>query len=162
MAASMLVSFQNGQILLGNEDVSDLIRAEKIGRRASELAVHPEVRQALVRLQHGFRQNPGLVADGRDMGSVLFPDARLKVFLTASVAARAERRYKQLIAKGFSANMSVLLLDLTERDARDSSRGSAPLIVAKGAIVLDTSDLSIDQAVMQVMNWYQASSKSSA
>jgi cytidylate kinase len=162
IAASMPVSFQDGQILLGNEDVSDLIRAEKIGRRASELAVHPEVRQALVRLQHGFRQNPGLVADGRDMASVLFPDARLKVFLTASVAARAERRYKQLIAKGFSANMSDLLLDLTARDARDSSRGSAPLVVAEGAIVLDTSDLSIDQAVMQVMTWYQASSKSSA
>jgi len=162
IASSMLVSFQNGQIMLGNEDVSDLIRTEKIGRRASELAVHPEVRQALLRLQHDFRQNPGLVADGRDMASVLFPDAGLKVFLTASVAARAERRYKQLIAKGFSANMSDLLLDLTARDARDSSRGSAPLVVADGAIVLDTSELSIDQAVTQVMNWYQASSKSSA
>jgi cytidylate kinase len=162
IASSMLVSFQNGQIMLGNEDVSDLIRTEKIGRRASELAVHPEVRQALVRLQHDFRQNPGLVADGRDMASVLFPDAGLKVFLTASVAARAERRYKQLIAKGFSANMSDLLLDLKARDARDSSRGSAPLIVAEGAIVLDTSDLSIDQAVSQVMSWYEASSKSSA
>jgi cytidylate kinase len=162
IASSMLVSFQNGQIMLGNEDVSDLIRTEKIGRRASELAVHPEVRQALLRLQHDFRQNPGLVADGRDMASVLFPDAGLKVFLTASVAARAERRYKQLIAKGFSANMSDLLLDLKARDARDSSRGSAPLIVAEGAIVLDTSDLSIDQAVSQVMRWYEASSKSSA
>jgi len=162
IASSMLVSFQNGQIMLGNEDVSDLIRTEKIGRRASELAVHPEVRQALLRLQHDFRQNPGLVADGRDMASVLFPDAGLKVFLTASVAARAERRYKQLIAKGFSANMSDLLLDLKARDARDSSRGSAPLIVAEGAIVLDTSDLSIDQAVSQVMSWYEASSKSSA
>ena len=162
IASSMLVSFQNGQIMLGNEDVSDLIRTEKIGRRASELAVHPEVRQALLRLQHDFRQNPGLVADGRDMASVLFPDAGLKVFLTASVGARAERRYKQLIAKGFSANMSDLLLDLTARDARDSSRGSAPLVVADGAIVLDTSELSIDQAVTQVMNWYQASSKSSA
>ena len=156
VAASMPVSFKNGLIMLGNEDVSELIRAEKIGRRASELAVHPEVRQALVRLQHGFRENPGLVADGRDMASVIFPDAELKVFLTASVAARAERRYKQLIAKGISANMSNLLLDLTARDARDSSRGSAPLIVAKGAIVLDTSDLSIDQAVSQVMAWYQS------
>jgi cytidylate kinase len=154
VAASMPVSFKNGLIMLGNEDVSELIRAEKIGRRASELAVHPEVRQALVRLQHGFRQNPGLVADGRDMASVISPDAELKVFLTASVAARAERRYKQLIAKGISANISNLLLDLTARDARDSSRGSAPLIVAKGAIVLDTSELSIDQAVMQVMSWF--------
>jgi len=156
VAASMPVSFKNGLIMLGNEDVSELIRAEKIGRRASELAVHPEVRQALVRLQHGFRQNPGLVADGRDMASVIFPDAELKVFLTASVAARAERRYKQLIAKGISANMSNLLLDLTARDARDSSRGSAPLMVAKGAIVLDTSELSIDQAVTQVISWYQS------
>jgi cytidylate kinase len=156
VAASMPVSFKNGLIMLGNEDVSELIRAEKIGRRASELAVHPEVRQALVRLQHGFRENPGLVADGRDMASVIFPDAELKVFLTASVAARAERRYKQLIAKGISANMSNLLLDLTARDARDSSRGSAPLIVAKGALVLDTSELSIDQAVTQVISWYQS------
>ena len=143
--------------MLGNEDVSELIRDEKIGRRASQLAVHPEVRQALVRLQHGFRQNPGLVADGRDMASVLFPDAGLKVFLTASVAARAERRYKQLIAKGISANMTDLLQDLTARDARDSSRGSAPLIVAEGAIVLDTSELSIDQAVSQVLSWYRSS-----
>jgi cytidylate kinase len=91
------------------------------------------------------------------MASVLFPDAGLKVFLTASVAARAERRYKQLIAKGISANMTDLLQDLTARDARDSSRGSAPLIVAKGAIVLDTSELSIDQAVSQVLSWYRSS-----
>ena len=160
IAATMPVSFQNGQIMLGNEDVSDLIRAETIGRRASELAVHLEVRQALVRLQHGFRQNPGLVADGRDMSSVIFPDAGLKVFLTASAAARAERRYKQLIAKGFSANMTDLLLDLTARDARDSSRGNAPLIVAEGALVLDTSELSIGQAVSQVMRWYQSSAGS--
>lgn len=160
IAATMPVSFQNGQIMLGNEDVSDLIRAETIGRRASELAVHPEVRQALVRLQHGFRQNPGLVADGRDMASVIFPDAGLKVFLTASAAARAERRYKQLIAKGFSANMTDLLQDLIARDARDSSRGNAPLIVAEGALVLDTSELSIGQAVSQVMRWYQSSAGS--
>lgn len=160
IAATMPVSFQNGQIMLGNEDVSDLIRAETIGRRASELAVHPEVRQALVRLQHGFRQNPGLVADGRDMASVIFPDAGLKVFLTASAAARAERRYKQLIAKGFSANMTNLLQDLIARDARDSSRGNAPLIVAEGALVLDTSELSIGQAVSQVMRWYQSSAGS--
>jgi cytidylate kinase len=156
IAASMPISFRGGQIRLGDEDVSDLIRAEQIGRRASELAVHPEVRQALVRLQHGFRQNPGLVTDGRDMASVIFPDAELKVFLTASVAARAERRYKQLITKGFSANMSDLLFDLTARDARDSSRGSAPLILAEGAIMLDTSELSIDQAVSQVLSWYQS------
>lgn len=156
IAATMPVSFQNGQIMLGNEDVSDLIRAEKIGRRASELAVHPEVRQALVRLQHGFRQNPGLVADGRDMASVIFPDAGLKVFLTASAAARAERRYKQLIAKGFSANMTDLLQNLMARDVRDSSRGNAPLFVVEGALILDTSELSIDQAVSQVMRWYQS------
>ena len=156
LAESMPVSFINGQILLGEEDVSELIRTEQIGLRASEIAVHPELRLALVRLQHGFRQNPGLVADGRDMASVIFPDARLKVFLTASVAARAERRYKQLIAKGFSANMVDLLHDLSQRDARDSSRSSAPLIVTEGAKVLDTSDLSIDQAVKQVISWYQS------
>lgn len=156
LAESMPVAFQGGQILLGEEDVSELIRTEAIGLRASEIAVHPELRQALVRLQHGFRQNPGLVADGRDMASVIFPDARLKVFLTASVAARAERRYKQLIAKGFSANIEDLLHDLKQRDARDSNRGSAPLVVAEGAKVLDTSDLSIDQAVKQVIGWYQS------
>jgi CMP/dCMP kinase len=156
LVPKLLISFKNGQILLNGEDVTETIRTESIGLRASGLAVHPEVRTALVGLQRSFRQSPGLVADGRDMASVIFPDAVLKVFLTASAAARAERRYKQLIAKGISAKLEDLLQDLQERDARDSSRGAAPLLVADGANVLETSDLSIDQAVKTVLDWYQS------
>jgi cytidylate kinase len=153
----LLISFSNNQIFLNGEEVTDIIRTENIGLRASVVAAHPEVRLALVGLQRSFRQSPGLVADGRDMGSVIFPDAVLKVFLTATASARAERRYKQLIAKGISAKLSDLLQDLQERDARDSSRGAAPLITAEGAKVLETSDLSIDQAVKTVLDWYQSS-----
>ncbi len=156
LAKKLVISFKNGQILLNSEDVTDAIRTESIGLRASAIAVHPEVRQALIGVQHGFRVAPGLVADGRDMASVIFPDAVLKVFLTATAAARAERRYKQLIAKGISAKLENLLRDLQERDARDSSRGAAPLLVADGAKVLETSDLSIDQAVKTVLDWYQS------
>jgi cytidylate kinase len=156
LVPKLLISFKNSQISLDGEDVTDAIRTENIGLRASTVAVHPEVRSALVGLQRSFRQFPGLVADGRDMASVIFPDAVLKVFLTATAAARAERRYKQLIAKGISAKLSDLLQDLQERDARDSSRGTAPLLVADGAKVLETSDLSIDQAVKAVLDWYQS------
>jgi CMP/dCMP kinase len=156
LVPKLLISFKNGQISLDSEDVTDAIRTENMGLRASTVAVHPEVRSALVGLQRSFRQSPGLVADGRDMASVIFPDAVLKVFLTATVAARAERRYKQLIAKGISAKLSDLLQDLQERDARDSSRGTAPLLVADGAKVLETSDLSIDQAVKTVLDWYRS------
>jgi cytidylate kinase len=156
LVPKLVISFKNGQISLDGVDVSDAIRTENIGLRASTVAVHPEVRSALVGLQRSFRQSPGLVADGRDMASVIFPDAVLKVFLTATAAARAERRYKQLIAKGISAKLSDLLQDLQERDARDSSRGTAPLLVADAAKVLETSDLSIDQAVKTVLDWYQS------
>ena len=156
LVPKLVISFKNSQIWLDGEDVTDAIRTENIGLRASALAVHPEVRSALVGLQRSFRQFPGLVADGRDMGSIIFPDAVLKVFLTATAAARAERRYKQLIAKGISAKLSDLLHDLQERDARDSNRGTAPLLVADGAKVLETSDLSIDQAVKTVLDWYQS------
>ncbi|MEY3798837.1 MAG: hypothetical protein RLZZ406_138 [Pseudomonadota bacterium] len=156
LVPKLLISFKNGQISLDGVDVSDAIRTENIGLRASTVAVHPQVRSALVGLQRSFWQSPGLVADGRDMASVIFPGAVLKVFLTATAAARAERRYKQLIAKGISAKLSDLLQDLQERDARDSSRGTAPLLVADGAKVLETSDLSIDQAVKTVLDWYQS------
>ena len=156
LVPKLLISFKNSQIFLDDNEVTDAIRTESIGLRASALAVHPEVRSALVGLQRSFCQFPGLVADGRDMASVIFPDAVLKVFLTATAAARAERRYKQLIAKGISAKLSDLLQDLQERDARDSSRGTAPLLVADGAKVLETSDLSIDQAVKTVLDWYQS------
>jgi cytidylate kinase len=156
LVPKLLISFRSGQIFLDGEDVTSAIRTENIGLRASNVAVHPEVRSALVGLQRSFRQSPGLVADGRDMASIIFPDAVLKVFLTATAAARAERRHKQLIAKGISAKLSDLLQDLQERDARDSSRGTAPLLVADGAKVLETSDLSIDQAVKTVLDWYQS------
>jgi cytidylate kinase len=156
LAKKLLISFKNGQILLNSEDVTEAIRSESMGLRASAIAIHPEVRQALLGVQHRFRVPPGLVADGRDMASVIFPDAVLKVFLTATTQARAERRYKQLIAKGISAKLEILLHDLQERDARDSSRGVAPLVVADGAKVLETSELSIDQAVGTVLDWYQS------
>ena len=156
LVPKLLISFKNSQIFLNGEDVSEAIRTENIGLRASAVAIHPEVRLALVDLQHSFRQSPGLVADGRDMASVIFPNAVLKVFLTATASARAERRYKQLIAKGISAKLEDLLQDLQERDARDSSRGAAPLMIADGAKVLETSDLSIDQAVREVLDWYQS------
>ena len=157
LVSKLLISFKNGQIFLNGEDVTEAIRTESMGLRASALAIHPELRSALVGLQRSFRQSPGLVADGRDMASVIFPDAVLKVFLTATASARAERRYKQLIAKGISAKLADLLQDLQERDARDSSRGVAPLLVADGAKVLETSDLSIDQAVKTVLDWHQSS-----
>ena len=154
IASRMQVIFKDNKIFLNGKDVTELIREEKIGTRASQLAIYPKVRDALLTLQREFRQNPGLVADGRDMASRIFTDAVLKVYLTASVQARAERRYKQLIAKGISARMDVLLQDLKERDARDTNRGTAPLQRVEGAYLLDTSNLSVNQAVAQVVSWY--------
>jgi len=148
--------FEGGHIFLANEDVTQAIRAEEVGNTASKIATLITVRQALYSLQLSFRKPPGLVADGRDMGTVIFPTAPLKVYLTASVQARAQRRYKQLIDKGFSANMTDLSRDLEERDARDMNRASAPLKPAEGALVLDTSDMGIEQAVQQVLDWYAA------
>lgn len=156
IAAGLNVRFEGERILLAGREVSDAIRAEAVGVAASRIATLAAVRRALVDLQQGFRQMPGLVADGRDMGTVIFPDARLKVFLTASVEARAKRRYKQLIDKGFPANMPALLQDLRERDARDTERAIAPLKPAEGAHLLDTSEMTIEQAVEQVLAWYQA------
>ena len=150
------ITFREGCAQLDGIDVSNEIRAEEIGNRASAIAVHQAVRAALVARQRAFRKEPGLVADGRDMGTVIFPDAGLKVFLTASVEARAARRYKQLIQKGFSANMDDLLRDLRERDARDTNRSVAPLAPAADAKLLDTSALTVDQAVEQVVQWYGA------
>jgi cytidylate kinase len=126
-----------------------------VSRAASLVAVHAGVRRALNEVQKSFRRPPGLVADGRDMGTVVFPDARLKVFLTASVEARAQRRYKQLIEKGFPASMPALLRDLRARDERDSSRAVAPMKPAEDAMRLDTSNLGIDEAVAQVLGWYR-------
>lgn len=153
LAAALPARFTNGDIFLGEEEVGAAIRAEDVGNNASKIAALPAVRQALYGLQLGFRRAPGLVADGRDMGTVIFPDAKLKVFLTASVEARAERRYKQLIGKGISANMDDLLADLQARDARDTHRTVAPLVPAEGAYILDTSDMTVDEAVEQVLHW---------
>jgi cytidylate kinase len=126
LAGHLPVSFAGGDILLANEKVGHAIRAEEVGNLASKIAALPALRQALFGLQLGFRKAPGLVADGRDMGTVIFPGAKLKVFLTASVEARAQRRYKQLIDKGFSASMDDLLADLQARDDRDTNRAVAP------------------------------------
>jgi cytidylate kinase len=154
LAEHLPASFVGGEILLANENVTQAIRAEEVGNVASKIAALPAVRQALYGLQLGFRKAPGLVADGRDMGTVIFPHAQLKVFLTASVEARAQRRYKQLIGKGFSANMEDLLADLQARDDRDTHRAIAPLVPAEGAHILDTSDMTADQAVEEVLKWY--------
>lgn len=157
LAAFLPCRFSRGHVLLDEEDVTDLVRAEEVGVAASKIAVLPALRQALVNLQVSFRQLPGLVADGRDMGTVIFPDATQKIYLTASVDARAQRRYKQLIEKGFSANMEDLVKDLAERDARDSARATAPLKPAPGAFILDTSDMTADAAVQVILDLYEAS-----
>jgi cytidylate kinase len=154
LAQQLPARFRDDVIYLADEDVSHAIRAEEVGNMASKIAALPSVRQALFDLQLGFRQAPGLVADGRDMGTVIFPTAKLKVFLTASAEARAQRRYKQLIDKGFSANMNDLLADLRARDERDTHRAVAPLVAAADAHILDTSAMGVDQAVEQVLAWY--------
>ncbi|WP_019141735.1 (d)CMP kinase [Noviherbaspirillum massiliense] len=156
LAASLPCQFIGDEVWLAHENVTNAIRAEDVGNAASRIAALPAVRQALYGLQLGFRKAPGLVADGRDMGTVIFPNALLKVFLTASVEARADRRYKQLIDKGFPANMDDLLKDLKERDARDANRAVAPLKPAEGALVLDTSAMTADEAVEQVLSWFTA------
>jgi len=130
LAEEMDVVFEEGDILLGDEPITDKVRSELVGKRASEVAKVPALRQALLARQRAFRQPPGLVADGRDMGTVVFPQAELKVFLTASPEIRAERRYKQLIEKGIDANLRALSRDLRERDERDAKRAVAPLVPA--------------------------------
>ncbi len=154
LARTMQPCFNDGRIEMDRVDVTDEIRSEDISRAASQVAVHPAVREALLELQRRRRQAPGLVADGRDMGTVVFPDADLKVFLTATVQARAERRHKQLIEKGISTNISDLSRDLEARDRRDTERSAAPLRPAEDAYRLDSSALTIDEVVAQVLNWY--------
>jgi 3-phosphoshikimate 1-carboxyvinyltransferase len=150
------VRFEGEQVLLSNLDVTDAIRSEEGGMNASKVSSLPAVRKALVALQHSFARLPGLLADGRDMGTVIFPQAPLKVFLTASAEQRAQRRYKQLISKGFSAKLDTLRADLEARDARDTSRSVAPLQAAQDALRLDNSHLSIEQSVDQVLAWWQS------
>ena len=156
LARHLPVSFEGEQVLLSGINVSEKIRTEEAGMNASKVSVLPAVRQALVDLQHHFARLPGLLADGRDMGTVIFPEAALKVFLTASAEKRAERRHKQLISKGFSTTISALRADLEARDARDTQRSVAPLKPAPDAMHLDNSSLSIDDSVAQVLNWWQS------
>jgi len=153
IAAALDVEFGENSIVLAGEEVGDAIRHEDISVGASQVAALPAVRDALLFRQRAFRRGPGLVADGRDMGSVVFPDAQTKVFLTASVEVRAQRRYKQLIEKGITANILPLLQDLRERDERDSQRSVAPLRQNEDAKLLDTTDMTIQQAVDQVLAW---------
>jgi 3-phosphoshikimate 1-carboxyvinyltransferase len=155
VARTMPVRFRGDRIFLAAQDVSDAIRTEAAGMAASRVSTHPEVRAALLELQHSFRKLPGLVADGRDMGTVIFPDAPLKIFLTASALHRAERRHKQLISKGNPVTIAEIQQDLEARDARDSSRKAAPLKPADDARLLDNSYLSIEKSVDQVIDWWQ-------
>jgi cytidylate kinase len=155
-AAQLDVAFGAGTVTLDGADVTAAIRTEAISAGASQVAVHPAVRRALYERQRAFARPPGMVADGRDMGTVVFPDAVLKVFLTASPEERARRRYKQLIAKGISITMDSLLRDIRERDARDAGRAAAPLKPAADAVLLDTTRLTIDEAIDRVLALYRA------
>jgi cytidylate kinase len=152
-AAKMAVDFRDGRIFLSGQDVTDDLRREDVGARASAVAQRPAVREALLMRQRAFRRPPGLVAEGRDMGTVVFPDAALKVFLTATPEVRAQRRYKQLIDKGIDANLHALSRDLAQRDARDAARAVAPLAPAPDALQLDTSERTLDEVVGVILGW---------
>jgi len=152
-ACSMQVEFRKGNIFLSGQDVTEMLRDEAVGVRASDIAQVPAVRQALLRRQRAFRRPPGLVAEGRDMGTVVFPDASLKVFLTATPDVRAQRRYKQLIDKGIDANLAALSRDLAQRDARDAARAVAPLAPAPDALQLDSSDRPLEEVVGLILEW---------
>ena len=154
-AKRLAAVFREGRIFLSGQDVTDKIRDEVVGVRASEIAGIAAVRTALLARQRAFRRPPGLVADGRDMGTVVFPDAVLKVFLTASVETRAQRRHKQLIDKGNSANLASLSRALEERDQRDATRAVAPLKPASDAVSVDSSEMTIDEVVALVLSRYR-------
>jgi cytidylate kinase len=156
LAAGLGVRFaaapgQGGGVYVDGQEVTDAIRTQECGDAASRIAALPEVRRALLQKQHSLRRPPGLVADGRDMGTTVFPDAILKVFLTASPEIRAERRYKQLKEKGLDVNLPRLLGEIRERDARDAERVASPLKPAEGAFILDTSALGISEVVTQIL-----------
>jgi 3-phosphoshikimate 1-carboxyvinyltransferase len=156
LAETLPVRFVGEQVLLSGLDVTEAIRSETGGMNASKVSALPAVRQALVALQLSFAKLPGLVADGRDMGTVIFPASPLKVYLTASAEKRAQRRHKQLISKGNTAILANLRADLESRDLRDSTRLVAPLTPAQDALQLDNSDLSIEASVQQVLTWWQS------
>ena len=162
LACNLDIVFDGERVLLQGQEISEAIRTEQAGMDASAVSALPAVRAALLDLQHGFRRLPGLVADGRDMGTVVFPDAALKVYLTASAERRAQRRYKQLISKGISATLEGLCADLAARDLRDTTRAVAPLKPAQDAARLDNSELTVEQSVTQVLDWWQSKQPFSA
>ncbi|MEW7998535.1 MAG: (d)CMP kinase [Candidatus Thiodiazotropha endolucinida] len=151
MAKSMPLSFDQGRVLLDGEDVSRSIRTETIGNAASKVAAIPQVREALLTWQRNYARSPGLVADGRDMGTVVFPQAKVKIFLTASAEERAQRRYKQLKEKGLGVNLARLTEEIRERDERDSKRAVAPLVASESAYQLDSTAMTIDEVYGQAM-----------
>lgn len=153
-AKTLSIQFSDDHVFLNNQDISNDIRTEVMGKGASQVAVHAPLRAALLDLQHSFRQAPGLVADGRDMGTVVFPEAELKIFLTASTEIRAKRRYDQLIGKNQTADYNSILQDLQERDARDKGRASAPLVMSHDATLLETDNMGISEAVNSVLQNY--------
>lgn len=159
IARRLRAEFNGDAVVLDHRVVTDAIQTEAIGMAASRIAASPAVREALLERQRAFRRDPGLVADGRDMGSVVFPDAALKIFLTASPEERAARRHKQLIEKGMRANMAALLQDIRTRDARDIERAVAPLRRCADALLLDTTGMSVEQAVGQVLAQYKQASR---
>ncbi|MBT3047515.1 MAG: (d)CMP kinase [Candidatus Thiodiazotropha sp.] len=157
MAANMPLAFSQGKVLLAGEDVSDLIRTETIGNQASKVAAIPQVREALLAWQRNYAKAPGLVADGRDMGTVVFPRAEVKIFLTASAEERAQRRYKQLKEKGLGVNLARLTDEIRERDERDSKRAVAPLVASDSAYQLDSTAMTIDEVFQRAMQKIRAS-----
>ena len=159
IAMNLKAKFSGEHVVLNGQDVTDLLSTEKVGETASRIAALPKVRAALLERQHAFRQSPGLVADGRDMGSVVFPDAVLKIFLTAASEERAARRYKQLMEKGMGATMAALLKEIRERDLRDVQRATAPLKKSADAVLIDTTKQSAADAVAQVLALYKQASQ---
>lgn len=158
IASQMQIRFDQGKISLAGQDVTDVIRQERVGNLASELAKHAGLREELLARQRAFRVAPGLIADGRDMGTVVFTDAPLKIFLLADVHARAKRRYQQMVQKGEVVEYEKVLQDLKARDDRDTNRAVAPLRPAEDAHVVDSSLLTIDQTVQRVLDlWTQCS-----
>jgi cytidylate kinase len=152
IAETMQMKMVEGEVWLEEEPITLLLREQRCGERASQIAVLPKLRQALLDYQRNCIVSPGLVADGRDMGSVVFPDAKMKIFLTASAEVRAYRRFRQLLEHGFSANLSQIVLEIHERDQRDSERACAPLRRVPGAWLLDTSGLSVEQVVKKILH----------
>ncbi len=159
ISLNLNINFESGRVWVDGRDVSAQIRGEVAGAAASRVAALPGVRRALMALQRGFRQPPGLVADGRDMGSVVFPDASLKIYLTATPEERALRRHKQLMEKDSGASMAALLQDIRDRDLRDSTRAAAPLLKCADAIEIDTTGTSVKEVVEQVLHLYQKHQK---